>query len=144
MNRREVRIHCRLPNLRPLEGELAAFLLDLMGRLGVAGEVGVRLASDRTVAGANLRFRGKRGPTDVLSFPSGLPTEDGTVYLGDILVGVGRALRAAEEARKPLEWELKRLLLHGLLHLLGYDHETDGGRMARKERRLRREWGLTP
>jgi rRNA maturation RNase YbeY len=110
----------------------------------VDGEVGVRLASDRAVALANRRYRGRRGPTDVLSFPSGLAAEDGTVYLGDILVGMGRARKAAQEAGKPVVWEVKRLLLHGLLHLLGYDHETDGGRMERKERRLRREWGLDP
>lgn len=144
MNRREVRIHCRLRSPHPPEDELAAFLLDLMGRLGVEGEVGVRLASDRTMAQANRRYRGRSGPTDVLSFPSGHPSEDGTVYLGDILVGMDRARKAAQEAGKPLAWEVKRLLLHGLLHLLGYDHETDGGRMERKERRLRREWGLAP
>jgi probable rRNA maturation factor len=144
MNRREVRIHCRLRSPHPPEDELAAFLLDLLGRLGVDGEVGVRLASDRAVALANRRYRGRRGPTDVLSFPSGLAAEDGTVYLGDILVGMGRARKAAQEAGKPVVWEVKRLLLHGLLHLLGYDHETDGGRMERKERRLRREWGLDP
>ncbi|MGC8763040.1 MAG: rRNA maturation RNase YbeY [Acidobacteriota bacterium] len=144
MNRREVRIHCRLRSPHPPEDELAAFLLDLMGHLGVEGEVGVRLASDRTVAEANSRYRGRRGPTDVLSFPSGQALEDGTPYLGDILVGMGKARKAAEEAGKPLPWEVKRLLLHGLLHLLGYDHETDGGRMERKERRLRRRWGLSP
>jgi rRNA maturation RNase YbeY len=119
-----------------------AFTLDAMDRLGVWGEVGVRFCSERSMAEANRRYRGKSGSTDVLSFPSGEPAEEGGVYLGDILIAVPVAARAARAAGQPLEAELRRLLLHGLLHLLGYDHETDGGTMQRKERLLRREWGI--
>ncbi|MEW5763842.1 MAG: rRNA maturation RNase YbeY [Acidobacteriota bacterium] len=142
MDRREVRLHSRLRK-PPLPKEaLVSFALDAMSRLGVTGEVGVRFCSDRFMAEANRRYRGKKGPTDVLSFPSGEPAEEGGIYLGDILIAVPVAVRAARAAGQPLETELRRLLLHGLLHLLGYDHETDGGVMERKERRLRREWGI--
>lgn len=142
MERREVRLHSRL-RTPPLPKEaLVAFVLDAMSCLGATGEVGIRLCSERFMAEANRRYRGKRGPTDVLSFPSGEPAEDGGIYLGDILIAVPVAVRSAHAAGQPLETELRRLLLHGLLHLMGYDHETDGGTMERKERRLRRRWGI--
>jgi probable rRNA maturation factor len=76
--------------------------------------------------------------TDVLSFPSA--PLDGS--LGDIVIATGLARRQAREARHGLTTELRVLALHGLLHLMGYDHETDDGRMARLERRLRARHGL--
>jgi probable rRNA maturation factor len=76
-------------------------------------------------------------PTDVLSFPAHEPGE-----LGDIVIARGVAARQARELGHPLATELKVLALHGLLHLLGYDHEQDRGRMARVEARLRRRGGL--
>jgi probable rRNA maturation factor len=85
----------------------------------------------------NRQFRGKDYATDVLSFPS---EERG--FLGDIVIAAGVAARQAREAGHPLPTELKVLSLHGLLHLLGYDHETDDGRMARAEARLRKKGRL--
>lgn len=142
MERREVRLHSRLRKPPLAKEALVAFALDAMSCLGATGEVGVRLCSERSMAEANRRYRGKRGATDVLSFPSGGPAEDGGIYLGDILIAVPVAARAARAAGQPLDTELRRLLLHGLLHLLGYDHETDEGAMERKERRIRRQWGI--
>lgn len=75
--------------------------------------------------------------TDVLSFPA-----DEKGQLGDVVIAVGVARRQAREAGHSLQTELRVLALHGLLHLLGYDHEHDQGRMARLERRLRRKGGL--
>ena len=72
--------------------------------------------------------------------PVGSPEPDGSRHLGDVLISVPTARRQAEDRGHPAERELKVLLLHGLLHCLGYDHETDQGEMERLERRLRRAW----
>ena len=99
-----------------------------------AESLGARFAGDRELRRVNRQYRGKDKPTDVLSFPG----DEG--HLGDILISVPTARRQAESAGHPVERELKVLLLHGILHCLGYDHETDGGEMERLERRLRRRW----
>lgn len=99
-----------------------------------AASLGVRFSGDREMRRVNRQFRGKDKPTDVLSFPG----DEG--HLGDILISVPTARRQALEAGHPAERELKVLLLHGVLHCLGYDHETDQGEMERLERRLRRRW----
>jgi len=103
----------------------------------------VRFASDREVRRANRDFRGKDRATDVLSFPGEPAAAAGAGelrHLGDILTSVPAARRQAGEAGHGVERELRLLLLHGLLHCLGYDHETDRGEMVRVERRLRRAW----
>ncbi len=102
--------------------------------------LGVRFASDREVRRLNRDYRGKDKPTDVLSFPGGPEEEDGSYHVGDILISIPTARRQAAERGHPVERELKVLLLHGLLHCLGYDHEADQGKMERLERRLRRTW----
>jgi len=78
----------------------------------------------------------------VLSLPDGEPDENGVTYLGDLAIGGHVAARAAKRAGSTLEDELRRLMLHGLLHLLGFDHEVDGGKMRRKETRLRKSFGI--
>ncbi len=102
-----------------------------------AESLGVRFAGDREVRKWNRELRGKDRPTDVLSFPG--DSED-TGHLGDILISVPVARRQAAEAGHDVDRELQVLLLHGLLHCLGYDHEADQGEMERLERRLRRTW----
>jgi probable rRNA maturation factor len=97
----------------------------------------VALVSDARLRALNRRFRKKDRTTDVLSFPSEQPG-----YLGDVVIAVGVAVRQARTAGHSLGTELRVLALHGLLHLLGYDHERDDGRMARLERRLRTRGGL--
>ena len=101
------------------------------------GVMTIAIVSDLRVRQLNRRYRRKNAPTDVLSFPSG----DGE-YLGDVVIAAGVARRQAREAGHSLQHELRLLALHGLLHLLGYDHERDDGRMARVEARLRRRGGL--
>lgn len=98
--------------------------------------LGVRFASDREMRRANRTYRGKDKTTDVLSFPG----EAETSHLGDLLISIPTARRQAHAHRHSPEREIKVLLLHGLLHCLGYDHETDQGEMERLERRLRRTW----
>ena len=85
--------------------------------------VAVLLADDETVADLNQRFRGKAGPTNVLSFPAA-PTPEGQI--GDIVLAYGVCAREASDQGKTLEQHLIHLTAHGVLHLLGYDHETDG------------------
>ena len=95
----------------------------------VRGEVAVLITSRRKVQALNRRFRRKDKPTDVLSFP--LATG------GDIAVCAEIARRNAARLGHPLSDEIKILVLHGMLHLAGYDHETDSGEMAAVEARLR-------
>ena len=113
------------------------------------GEVAVALISDARVRALNRQYRGKDYATDVLSFPAGpalgrrsAMREGGGLFLGDIVIARGVARRQARIAGHGEPHELRTLALHGLLHLLGYDHERDTGQMARLERRLRRKGGL--
>jgi probable rRNA maturation factor len=84
--------------------------------------VAVLLTSDEAVAELNQRFRGKAGPTNVLSFPAAANPEN---HLGDLALAHGVCAREAAEQGKSLEQHLTHLVVHGVLHLLGYDHETD-------------------
>jgi len=103
------------------------------------GTINVALVSDREIRRLNREFRGKNKTTDVLSFPSPGPRAPS---LGDIAIAMGVARRQAREIGHSVQTELRVLALHGLLHLLGYDHERDDGRMQRVERKLRRKGGL--
>ena len=85
----------------------------------------------------NRQFRGKDAVTDVLSFPS-----ETRGFMGDVVIASGVATQQAKAAGHTVQTELRVLALHGLLHLLGYDHESDEGNMARFEMRLRKKAGL--
>lgn len=123
----------RYPEVRALR--LRAWLSGLLETVAPEAEgLGVRFCSDREMRRVNREMRQQDKATDVLSFPG----EDG--YLGDILIALPVARRQATGAGHGVERELKTLLLHGVLHCLGYDHETDQGEMERLERRLRRTW----
>ncbi len=94
---------------------------------------------DRRIAGLNRRWRGKGRPTDVLAFPSeGIAAG----FLGDIVISIPYATRQARRRGESRAREVDRLLLHGYLHLLGYDHETDRGEMEALEARLRKRFGI--
>ncbi len=103
--------------------------------LRVRGELGLVLAGDRLLHRLNREYRGKDAPTDVLSF-AGDGGEDG---LGDVVISVETARRNARGLGRTLAQELDVLALHGFLHVLGHDHESDDGTMDRLERRLRRK-----
>jgi len=111
---------------------LTAVLRGAADALAVEGEVALVLAGDRALRKLNHRYRGKDKPTDVLSFPG---QEAG---LGDIVISVDSAAANAKQLGRTLPQELDVLALHGFLHVLGYDHETDDGTMERLEKRLRR------
>jgi probable rRNA maturation factor len=106
--------------------------------------VTVAFISDRAMRELNRRWRGKRGTTDVLSFPAEQEKwEQGEGRnLGDVVISVEQAARQAEENGLTLDEEIAQLILHGLLHLCGYDHETDKGEMNALELRLRRRLGV--
>jgi probable rRNA maturation factor len=107
------------------------------------GLLTVAVVPDVRVRALNRKYRQKDENTDVLSFPHEGPGPGvGRTYLGDVVIAAGVARRHALRAKHSLQTELRILALHGLLHLLGYDHEHDAGEMARVERRLRRKGGL--
>ena len=114
---------------------LSRFLQVAKTSVGLKGEVEVLLAGDRTLRRLNREFRGKNKPTDVLSFPS-LKEPQGE-YAGDLAISLDTAQRQADEHGHTLRDEVRVLLLHGLLHLSGMDHETDDGEMAEREKKLR-------
>jgi probable rRNA maturation factor len=100
----------------------------------------VCLVSDRRMREYNRAFRSADRPTDVLSFPGDEePDPEGRIHLGDVVIAVPTAARQARDAGHSLARELKILALHGYLHLLGHDHETDRGQMRRLQRRLERK-----
>ena len=135
---------------RPLEH----FLRRLQRELGLQESgVTIALVSDAEIARMNETFRKKKGPTDVLSFPSAARRRPRSLrrtvnkrkvdeFLGDIAIAPATARRYARKHGRTLPGELRVLILHGVLHLMGYDHETDRGEMDRVERRLRKRFGL--
>jgi probable rRNA maturation factor len=117
---------------------LTAFLAEAAAAVRLHGDVSVLLTTDAEIRRLNRTFRHKDKATDVLSFPAEGP---GGVA-GDLAISVETAERQAAEAGHALSVECRVLLLHGVLHLAGYDHEADTGQMARRETTLRRRFGL--
>jgi probable rRNA maturation factor len=119
---------------------LANFARDVKQAIALEGDVSILLTTDAHIRELNRAYRRKDKATDVLSFPSAL---DGPAALaGDLAVSLETAERQAEEQGHGLFDEVRILLLHGMLHLKGFDHETDAGQMARKERMLRNVFAL--
>ena len=137
---------------RPLE----LFLRRVWDELGLEGaDVTICLVSEAEIARMNEAFRKKKGPTDVLSFPAAKGGKPVAIpigrarrsspkgrYLGDVAISPATARRNAKSYGRTLGSEIRILILHGVLHLLGYDHETDRGAMNRLEQKLRRRLGL--
>jgi probable rRNA maturation factor len=130
---------------------LRPFLRRARQAVPVPGQVSVLLASDSAIKRLNGRFRGIHRATDVISFPAlDLPAHKSssrhqpahTAVAGDLAISFDTAARQALRFGHPLSVELKILLLHGMLHLAGYDHETDAGEMGRREEQLRRRFRL--
>jgi probable rRNA maturation factor len=157
----------RQRSVRVALGPLNSFVRRVQGALRLQNlDATICFVSDAEIARMNEAFRKKKGPTDVLSFParevrgrvrrrqaaarsrsaraSGTRSAQGTIsaHLGDIAISPATARRNAKRDGRPLRDELRILILHGMLHLLGYDHETDEGQMNRIEQRLRRRFGL--
>jgi probable rRNA maturation factor len=140
---RQRRVLVALPPLRE-------FYERVRHELGFAvGSVTVQLISDDNMSRLNETYRKKQGPTDVLSFPANgagpanakrhAHTEE---YVGDIAISPETARRNARRFSRSLPKEIRILILHGMIHLAGFDHETDRGEMDRLERRLRKRLGV--
>jgi probable rRNA maturation factor len=129
---------------KPIMGLSEIALVRFLGRarraVDLRGTVSVLVTSNRELRSLNRRFRGKDKPTDVLSFPApaGVPED----YAGDLAISADLASQNGRRLGHSAAEEVKILVLHGILHLAGYDHERDNGAMARKEDRLRRELRL--
>jgi len=124
-----------LPDVR--ERALALFAGKAQRAVGLRGDVVIFVTCSEEMQKLNREYRGKDEPTDVLTFPSLSPR-----VLGDIAISVEIAAANAAELGHSTEAEVKVLILHGLLHLAGYDHETDDGEMQTRETTLRRKLGL--
>ena len=139
-----LRVNVECPDGHRTPAGLARFLAQI-APTRAKGELCVAVISDARMRALNRQFRGVDAVTDVLSFPSSDAARSSAAavaFLGDIVIAEGTAKRQAKEHGHTLKVEIQTLALHGLLHLLGYDHETDDGRMARAEARLRRKAGL--
>jgi probable rRNA maturation factor len=131
-----------LPAARALgKRDLNRFLACAIEALGLAGEFSVLLTGDERLRALNLQFRGMNKPTDVLSFPA-LPDDANRGQGGDLAISLETASAQAAEHGHTLQIEVKVLILHGLLHLAGYDHERDRGQMLRRENLLRKQFAL--
>ena len=144
----------RQREVRVARGDLDSFLRRVKRELGLAkSDVTVCLVSDAEMARLNKSFRRRKGPTDVLSFPATMRKRPVRLprrtvrsqtdeNLGDIAISPATARRYAKKNARRLAGELRVLMLHGVLHLLGYDHETDHGEMDRVEQKFRRRLGI--
>jgi probable rRNA maturation factor len=126
---------------------LSRFLTQARAAAGLEGEVHVLLADDATLKRLNRTFRGQNKATDVLSFPAGPTTvffgdPEGPGLAGDLAISLETAARQAARFGHSLRDEVRVLLLHGALHLAGFDHERDAGEMAAREAELRQKLGL--
>jgi probable rRNA maturation factor len=120
---------------------LSTFARKLQREVAKGAPFDCLITGDAELQRLNLTYRGKDYPTDVLSFPSA-GTGPASVHLGDLAISAARARAHAREFGHTTEDEIRILMLHGVLHLMGMDHESDTGRMARAEKRWRSALGL--
>lgn len=140
----------RLQGLVIVEKKVAGLSAESLGRFlsrarrvaGLRGRVNVLITSNSRMRSLNTRFRGKDKPTDVLSFPAPFAKRSASSLAGELAVSAEIAAQNAAQLGHSAASEVKILVLHGVLHLAGYDHERDNGRMARKEATLRRSLNL--
>lgn len=128
----------RVPGVTP--ASLSRFLAQARRAAKLKKKVSILITGSREIQQLNRRFRGKDKPTDVLSFPNGSEGSDGLA--GDIAISAEIAAANARRLGHKTAEEIKVLVLHGVLHLAGYDHEHDQGEMSRKEQNLRKALGL--
>jgi probable rRNA maturation factor len=127
------------------EDALRRFVLRARNAVGLKGQVNVLVTSSAAVRLLNLQYRRQNNATDVLSFPSTAPVSESrnaAKLAGDVAISADLALRNSSRHGHPATQEIKILVLHGILHLAGFDHARDNGEMARKEAKLRRALGL--
>ena len=124
----------------PAADRLRRVARGVLSRMGVDGaELGIVVGDDALLRDLNRQYRERDRPTDVLSFPDGARLPDGRLLLGEIVISLDTARRQAASLGHGEVRELEELVIHGVLHLLGHDHENDGGAMNELEIRLREE-----
>jgi probable rRNA maturation factor len=123
---------------------LREFLDEITRRVARGRGVVCLITDDHELRRLNRQFRRKDYATDVLSFPAGDARPDGRASIGEIAISIDRAAAQAKEHGHSLADELRILMLHGALHLAGFDHEKDSGEMRRAEARWRKRFGLPP
>ncbi len=133
MSRQQTTLLFEVPTPGPLQQSARSFAKLLESELTPGRAFCCLITSDKELRRLNREFRNQDYATDVLSFPSA----DSGAFLGDIAISLAKAKQQAEEHGHGVAQEVQILMLHGLLHLLGMDHETDGGQMARAERKWR-------
>lgn len=127
------------------EASLSRFVLRARQTAGVRGAVNVLVTTSSAMRALNSQFRGKKKPTDVLSFPAAsIVPNDKKAFAGEIAISAEIAAQSAARLGHSVALEIKILVLHGILHLAGFDHERDNGEMARKEAKCRRALRLPP
>ena len=133
----KVYIQRKVKHPKVLAAPAKRYMRDVLSGEGVTeGSLTLVLTDDDGIQELNAAYRDKDRPTDVLAFPFGEEDENG-LYLGDVVISLERAVSQAPRFHNPPERELARLITHGILHLLGYDHHTpqEGKRMKQAERR---------
>jgi probable rRNA maturation factor len=121
---------------------LARFILRARRAAGLRGQVNVLVTDDRELRAFNRKFRGKNKTTDVLSFPASPHAQVSRPFAGDLAISLNMAKSAALRLGHSTAQEVKILVLHGILHLAGFDHERDNGEMAARESQLRQRLKL--
>src|SRR5262245_43376463 len=138
-NRYRVQVLSRQTRSRWVRGGVRSFCAQLLAELDQPpGSLAIAFVGNRVMQRLNRRFRGRDYATDVLSFAYPGEVLEGLPYLGEVVIAPDVAALNARESGAPVEGELRALLVHGVLHLLGYDHETDAGEMLRLQARLLR------
>ncbi|CAM2068865.1 rRNA maturation RNase YbeY [Sulfidibacter corallicola] len=137
---REIDFIWEAEEAEPPDSRVHEFVNDLFDRLNLDGaELSILVTRDDHMRELNATYRGKDRTTDVLSFPGGGPLPDGSHHLGDVVISHDQLVRQAAELGQSVARELRFLILHGVLHLLGHDHETDDGEMMALQSSLKRE-----
>lgn len=130
-----IKSHC--PDYQPQKDKIVSWIEQTLALLAIkADEMSLLFVSDQEIKEYNRKYRNVDRESDVLSFPLGEKNLAGKINLGDIIISIDTARKQSQELGHSLEEELKILIIHGLLHLLDYNHETDNGEMRRKEQEL--------
>ncbi len=135
---RKVEVVSKVRKLKIDKTVFVNFSLDAMEKMGVFGEIAIIFCSRKKIKEINKKFRNRDCETDVISFPY---TNSGD-FIGEVLICLEVAEENAKKYGISFEKELKKLLVHSFLHLIGYDHHNDKGRMARKERFILKSLGV--
>jgi len=133
----EILIKSLYPSFQPQKDKIISWIEQALTALKVqADELSLIFVSNLEIRAYNRKYRNINRESDVLSFPLGEKSPDGRINLGDIIISIEAAKRQSQDMGHSLEEELKILIIHGLLHLLDYNHETDNGEMHRREQEL--------